>query len=237
MSVTEGRNSFLLGLTVFMTAAGVLAVEIVAARIMAPVVGMSLYTWTSIIAVVLAGLSIGHWAAGRLLGDAPVTGRGDKVIAGALALACVTTAAAAALRSVAGDLVSGLGGVGIPSIVILSALLFFAPSFFAGIVAPAATAVAIEGEDARRGRVIGRMFALGAAGSIFGTMTAGYVLLSWVGSFRSLLLVATVYGVFAVLHWRAGSRAITAPLLAGMVLAGGLLAISGQARAALFLLG
>jgi hypothetical protein len=132
----------------------------------------------------------------------------DAVIAGALALAAVTTIAAAYLRLLAHDVVDGLGGVGIPSIVGLSVLLFFAPSFFAGIVAPAATTLAMAGKDAERGRVIGRMFALGVAGSILGTMMAGYVLLSWVGSFRSLLLIAGVYGVLATLHWLARARTI-----------------------------
>ena len=43
-----------------------LIVEIVAGRMIAPYVGMSLYTWTSIIAVVLAGFSVGHWWGGRI---------------------------------------------------------------------------------------------------------------------------------------------------------------------------
>ena len=38
-----------------------MVVEIVAGRMIAPYVGMSLYTWTAIIAVVLAGFSIGNW--------------------------------------------------------------------------------------------------------------------------------------------------------------------------------
>ncbi len=41
-----------------------LVVEIVAGRMLAPYVGMSLYTWTSVIAVVLAGFSVGHWLGG-----------------------------------------------------------------------------------------------------------------------------------------------------------------------------
>src|SRR6056297_1555588 len=45
-----------------------LVVEIVAGRMLAPYVGMSLYTWTAIIAVVLAGFSAGHWWGGRLAG-------------------------------------------------------------------------------------------------------------------------------------------------------------------------
>jgi hypothetical protein len=43
-----------------------LVVEIVAGRMLAPHVGMSLYTWTAVIAVVLAGFSVGHWWGGRL---------------------------------------------------------------------------------------------------------------------------------------------------------------------------
>ena len=208
MHATDRGNGFLLGVTVFLSAGAALAVEIVAARVMAPVVGMSLYTWTAVIAVVLAGLSIGHWAAGRLYPDARVPGRGDAVIAGSLALAALSTVAAAYLRLLALDVVDTFGGAGIPSIIALSVLLFFAPSFFAGIVAPAATTLAISGDGVDRGRVIGRMFALGAAGSILGTMMAGYVLLSWVGSFHSLLLIAGVYGVLAAAHWLARSRTL-----------------------------
>jgi hypothetical protein len=37
-----------------------LVVEIVAGRMLAPYVSMSLYTWTAVIAVVLAGFSVGH---------------------------------------------------------------------------------------------------------------------------------------------------------------------------------
>ena len=210
MQAGDRGNNFLLGVTVFLSAAAALAVEIVAARVMAPVVGMSLYTWTAVIAVVLAGLSIGHWAAGRLYPDALTPGRGDAVIAGSLGLAALSTIAAAYLRLLALDVVDGLGGVSIASIIALSVLLFFAPSFFVGIVAPASTTLALARDGVDRGRVIGRMFALGAAGSILGTMTAGYVLLSWVGSFRSLLLIAAVYGTLAAAHWLARFRILGA---------------------------
>ena len=49
---------------VFLTSALVLVVEMVAARLIAPFVGVSLYSWTAIIGVVLAGLSLGNWAGG-----------------------------------------------------------------------------------------------------------------------------------------------------------------------------
>src|SRR5512143_2108221 len=43
-----------------------MVIELVAGRIMAPYVGVSLYTWTSIIGVVLAGISIGAYLGGML---------------------------------------------------------------------------------------------------------------------------------------------------------------------------
>ena len=53
-----------LAAVVGLVSAASMSVEIVAGRAIAPYVGMSLYSWTMIIAVVLAGLSIGHWVGG-----------------------------------------------------------------------------------------------------------------------------------------------------------------------------
>ncbi|WP_323036780.1 fused MFS/spermidine synthase [Pararhodobacter sp.] len=49
------RSLWLLVAVQATVAAASLVVEIVAGRLLAPYVGMSLYTWTSVIAVVLAG--------------------------------------------------------------------------------------------------------------------------------------------------------------------------------------
>ncbi len=43
-----------------------MVLELVAGRIIAPYVGVSLYTWTSVIGVVLAGMSLGNYLGGRL---------------------------------------------------------------------------------------------------------------------------------------------------------------------------
>src|SRR5579884_1883569 len=43
-----------------------LVIELIAGRIMAPYIGVSLYTWTSIIGVVLAGISLGNYLGGRI---------------------------------------------------------------------------------------------------------------------------------------------------------------------------
>ena len=51
-------------LIVFMASACTLILEIVAGRLLAPHLGVSLYTWTTIIGVVLAGISIGNFLGG-----------------------------------------------------------------------------------------------------------------------------------------------------------------------------
>src|SRR5437870_213016 len=53
-------------LIIFITSACVMVVELVAGRLIGRHLGSSLYTWTSIIAVVLAGMSIGNFLGGRM---------------------------------------------------------------------------------------------------------------------------------------------------------------------------
>ena len=51
-------------LVVFLSSGCLLVLEITASRLLAPYVGVSLYTWTAIIGVILAGLSLGNWLGG-----------------------------------------------------------------------------------------------------------------------------------------------------------------------------
>ena len=51
---------------IFMSSACIMVVEIVAGRLIARHLGSSLYTWTSIIGVVLAGMSLGNYVGGRM---------------------------------------------------------------------------------------------------------------------------------------------------------------------------
>ncbi|MDP3985080.1 MAG: fused MFS/spermidine synthase, partial [Acidimicrobiia bacterium] len=50
---------------VFFTSASVLVIEILAGRLLAPYLGVSLEVFTGIIGVILAGISLGAWLGGR----------------------------------------------------------------------------------------------------------------------------------------------------------------------------
>jgi len=189
---------FFLAAVLFLSSAGGLVVEIVAGRLIAPYVGMSLYTWTAIIAVVLAGLSIGHWIGGRLAGPETDRARGMRRLAAALALAGAASLLALVLLNdlAVGLLATGLGQVTI--VVLLATALFLLPSLFVGMVAPIVTKLAVDEAPERTGAVLGQMYAIGTVGSIAGTLSAGYFFISWVGSGGTLIAVTLLYAALAL---------------------------------------
>lgn len=178
------------------SSAGGLVLEIVAGRMIAPYVGMSLYTWTAVIAVVLAGFSVGHWIGG-LMTEGSLRSCYRR-LAWLLLAAAATAGACLPLIRLVSPLV--LGGTGDPilAIVIFTTLLFFLPSLFVGTVSPILTRLAVLEMPGRPGVAIGQMFALGAVGSIAGTLLAGYLFLSWIGSTWTVVAVAGSYLALAL---------------------------------------
>lgn len=183
-----------LSTSVALNAAAAMVVEIVAGRLMAPYFGMSLYTWTTVIGVVLAGLTLGHWIGGRLAEKVDIL----KAMAGAFAGGAVATLLVLPiLKFVAIGLSQGVSSLG-AAIALTGFAAFFLPSLLAGLIQPLATKVALDLEGRAAGPVIGRMLAAGAFGSIGGTFLAGFLLISYLGSSTTLLLVAGVNALLAL---------------------------------------
>lgn len=204
----------------FVVSGASLVVEIVAGRMLAPYVGMSLYTWTAVIAVVLAGFSAGHWWGGYLAGK-PVAASLRRT-GWIMLAAAVSTALAAPLLAQLGGPVLSLMGDPVWGIVVLASLVFFMPSFFAGVPAPVLTRIATEGAvGADAGRALGALFAAGALGAIAGVLLAGFVFISWLGSVGTMASVTVVYALCAAMCLvLAGDRFTAAPVLAGVVAVG-----------------
>ena len=67
MNKSKGFSSIIVpAATVFLASACVMVLELVAGRLVARHLGSSLYTWTSVIGVVLAGITIGNYIGGRI---------------------------------------------------------------------------------------------------------------------------------------------------------------------------
>ncbi len=214
-----------------LSAACGLVIEIVAGRMIAPYLGMSLYTWTAIIAVVLAGFSAGHWVGGWLAEKPP--GQARRAVAISLFLAGLTAALSLVLlRTLSGPILA-IGFSPVPTILLLTFALFFPPSFFVGIPSPALTKLAIDEAPHRMGTLLGAFYAVGAFGSIVGTLAAGYIFISYFGSIRTILTVAFLYlAMAAVLFVQdrrhegqplAASETVVPVIVAGFVFSGALL--------------
>lgn len=204
---------------IFFSAAALLILEIVAGRLLAPYIGVSLYTWTSIIGIILAGLSIGNWLGG-LWADKGGSANSAGWVLVAAAFYCILSLAL--LSRLAASVSEGHASLLMTSFVLTSAL-FFIPALLLGIVTPLLTTLALQLDD-RTGHVVGRMHALAAVGSILGTFAAGYWLIQYFGSYRVVLLTAGGLLVLALPLLRQGMpRAMAVLLIAAMAMLGSLL--------------
>jgi spermidine synthase len=77
----------------------------------------------------------------------------------------------------------------IVQVVVTSFSMFFLPMFILGMVSPQVIRLSVP-DVAHAGRVAGRVYAWSTAGAIVGTFAAGYVLLSAIGMYKTLLLVS-----------------------------------------------
>lgn len=202
--------------TIFISSALLMVLEIVAARLIAPYVGVSLYTWTSIIGVILAGLSLGNWLGG-IWADRGATSLAAGVT---LALAALASMAILLLLTWVAPFIMANGFNVLSATFLYVVLLFFIPAMLLGVVTPLLTTLALR-IDSRTGHIVGRMHALAALGSIAGTFLSGYWLIQYFGT-RSVLIGCSVLLLLLSLPFLRRRRVIHIPVIlaAFMVLVG-----------------
>jgi tetratricopeptide (TPR) repeat protein/MFS family permease len=182
--------------TVFFTGGCLMILVLAASRLVARSVGSSLYTWTSIVGVVLTGVAIGNYLGGRIA-DRFHARRALAVLFGLSSAACIGIVAT---NNVTGDWM-GLWRLSWPSHVFLHvAIVLLAPTTLLGAVSPVAAKMALD-YGLATGRTIGSIYAWSAAGAIAGTFLAGFVLIVSFGNAATIWLVGTAMLVMAVLYW------------------------------------
>jgi spermidine synthase len=211
----------LYALTVFCASAALMIMEITAARLLAPYVGVSLYTWTMIIGVMLAGLSLGNWLGGIWVDR----GAGEKAAGLTLAFSGVLCLASLLFLTWIAPLLQGYRANLIFASFVYVSALFLLPAVLLGVVTPLLTALALQ-LDTRTGHVLGRMHALGALGSIAGTFAAGFWLVQYFGTRGVLMGTAAGLLILALpLLW--SRRVMVASLFMGLIGVLGLTHLSG----------
>jgi len=172
-----------------------MAYEIIGSRIVAPYIGTSTYIWTSLIGVILAALSLGYWLGGRFADRFP----GLKALSAAIFLAGGAVSVTILIKDAVLSAVAGAGGPLEVKAIAAATLLFAPASVLLGFVTPYAVKLrTMSLEDA--GKTVGRLYALSTIGSIAGTFAAGFFLVPFLGSTRTLYMIAALlFGISLVL--------------------------------------
>ncbi len=177
-------KNFILEITVFVCGALVMIYEITGSRLLSPYLGASTYVWTSLIGVILAALSLGYWLGGRIADKKPDL----KVLAFVIFLAGSLVSVTILLKDLILALIAESSAI-LELKSVIAALLLFAPaSVLLGFVTPYAVKLKMS-SLADTGKIVGRLYALSTVGSILGTFAAGFFLIPFVGSEKTLYLI------------------------------------------------
>jgi spermidine synthase len=175
--MTVRNHKFGLLLCVTLTGMAVLIVEIAATRILAPYFGNSIFTISSVISIILAALSLGYYAGGRLADRRPSA----VLFCGLIVTAGFTVLLLQLLNAlVLPDMAYKLSMVSGPLLV--SLMMFLLPALFLGMLSPFAIRLLYTGEAGQGvGNAAGLVFFWSTLGSIAGSLLAGFLLIPHLG--------------------------------------------------------
>jgi hypothetical protein len=200
---------------VFCASGAVLVLEILAVRLLAPYVGLSLETYTTIIGVVLAGIAGGSAWGGRL------ADRTDprRLIAVLLMVGGVLAILTVPLVRLLGEAFDGDGPGGA---LLVATGAFLPPAAVLSAVTPATVKLQLL-DVGHSGSVVGRLSAWSTAGALTGTFATGFVLVpllpvrATVITIGALLIVAGAASAARLGAARSALLAVTALGVAGAV--------------------
>ena len=173
-----------------------MVLELDGSRILAPYLGTSLYTWTSLIGIILGALSLGYFLGGKLADRKP----SFKTLSIILLLAAIMIAVVAPVKEPFLKFIQNeIRDIRIGSI-ITTVILFAIPSILLGMVSPYAVKLKIE-TLAKSGRTVGNLYAISTIGSIVGTFLAGFYLIPTMGNTKILYLIAVILFVAALISY------------------------------------
>jgi len=192
----------------FFSSGAVMVLELVAGRLVCGSVGSSQYTWTSIIGVILAGMSLGNWYGGRLA-DRYKPGQIIWILfLAAAGLILLTIPLNWALDPLKGPFLktvienptvelgnaAGSRGWGMRVLFMMS-LVWILPALALGLTSPVLAKMAIDANPSS-GRAVGTFYTWGAVGMILATVATGFFLVSLTSVHAIIVGVA---GVMALL--------------------------------------
>jgi spermidine synthase len=189
----------------FLSGASVLALELLASRVMTPYFGVSLYIWTGILSITLVALALGYWAGGRLASGRRAAGDLARLTQIYALMPAVGAFAIVAACLVYPYLFPGLATRGLVAGSFAACMvLLFVPLVAASAMNPLLVAVLLaRGGDRAGDAGAGTVLFVSTLGSVAGVLVTAFGLIPNVSNFAALLAVALVLAMLslAVAAW------------------------------------
>ncbi|UQW99344.1 fused MFS/spermidine synthase [Streptomyces sp. RerS4] len=208
----HGLGAWAAGVLVFGSSAAVLVVEIVALRLLAPYLGLTLETSTLVIGIALTAIACGSWLGGRVADRL----NPRRLIGPALGVSGAVVALTPAVLRTTAEWAPAM-------LLLIASLTILLPGALLAAVTPIVTKLRLT-SLAETGTVVGRLSGVGTVGAIVGTVLTGFVLVARLPVSGILIGLGTLLVVGAALvEWRTRRSSSTlVPALALVVVAGGL---------------
>lgn len=183
---------------VFVSGLVSLAVEFAASRLLGNYFGTSNLVWASIVGLILIYLTLGYFIGGPWADRSPKYETLFKILAwAALAIGLIPIASRPILR-LASEAFDELAlGVLLGSFTVVM-ILFIIPVTLLGTASPFAIRLSITDKE-QAGKISGRIYALSTLGSFIGTFLPVLVLVPWIGTYRTFLVLALLLLIFALI--------------------------------------
>lgn len=179
-------------LSSFTAGFALMTLELVSARIMAPIVGSSIFTWTSVIGITLLGLSLGSYLGGIIIDKY----KNNRFLASAFILSSIFIFIIPLLEKTARSFIFiNLDILWI--VIIISLFLFLLPSLSIGLLQPMILKMYAD-NFLEIGKRYGILSAIWSLGSILGVFTTGFYFIKTIGSSFTLYIIASILFVLGI---------------------------------------
>ena len=185
-------QQWFLYLTVFVSGAVVLIIEILGTRIISPFYGATIFVWSSLITVTLGFLALGYYWGGRLVDKKPRVSLVFQVLLAAAGLVVL-------ILKLDQKVLVFTDRYGMKFGPLAASLLLFAPVFLSlGMVTPMVIRL-LSKSVKKSGETAGNVFAVSTAGSVLGAVLAGFFLLPKFSLTEIFMGAAGVLGLIALI--------------------------------------
>jgi spermidine synthase len=168
----------------FLTGFSMMVIELTASRILAPLVGSSVYTWTSVIGVMLSGLVLGNFLGGHMIDRKPKV----ETITTFYYASAISVLAIPSISQKISQIILLDSNLFILTLLATS-LLFFIPSVCIGLIYPCLFKLELV-NFSTIGISSGKMSGAWSLGSIIGTFLTGFYFIQNIGSTQTLYLIS-----------------------------------------------